>query len=319
MAQALLVTSLAGAAIQSTTLNSGNDSPSLSDFAEILRFRSLPDPKAVPALEQALMRDLHSTRIHGYAAAQALFNIGTPEAHAVLSRLLLTNWPAMRDLADAPPLWTRGLAVMYTSSWNGMSEPQRSRFIAQYLLKNLATNLALELDCKLVARKQAVRAEFKFTFRNTGKASYQIPEFDDWCLGRLLFVRDPMGTFLPYQIPGGGDNAIEMVELQPGAAKEFTLFQMIGMGNADEDRRRGLNVPADAVFMAEFAGDHYLVAGEYEVTAMFEVERRPDWRKSLEGQSAEVKERQRATWAGRVASKPLKLKFPLPAAAPEQK
>ena len=74
-------------------------------FWDLLKLRNVPDPKAVPALEQVLRENLPTTRIHGYAAAEALFCTGTPEALAALDR------------AIAGPNYRTDLAIMYAFHW----------------------------------------------------------------------------------------------------------------------------------------------------------------------------------------------------------
>src|SRR5262249_47393320 len=84
-------------------------------FWDLLKLPEAPHPKAVPVLEKVLVENLPTTRIHGFAAAQTLFSIGTPEAHKILKQHLLTEGARAE------------LAVMYTSHWE-MREPRRSRF-----------------------------------------------------------------------------------------------------------------------------------------------------------------------------------------------
>jgi hypothetical protein len=288
---------------------SADHTVAIDSFGDILRLRDSRDPKAVPILERVLEDNLHTTRIHEFAAAQALFSIGTPEAHAALARILFTNWPAMQGLDDAQTSWPFGLAIDYTSHWK-MPEPQRSRFIQDYLLKNLSTNLVLELGYRVVFRKETARVEFSLTFRNNGRNPISIPEFDEWCLGRLLFFREPSGTFWPHVRPGGGDNSIKMLVLKAGDAKEFKVSELLA--RSERYRREGYPATPDASLVLDGAtGTHFVKEGEdYEVTAMFEVERRPDWRIPSDGRNQAFKDAQGQAWAGRVSSKPVKIKFP---------
>src|SRR5579871_5241931 len=64
-------------------------------FWDLLKLREIADPKAVPVLEKVLAENLPTTRIHGFAAAQALFCIGTPEAHKILKQHLLAEGPSV--------------------------------------------------------------------------------------------------------------------------------------------------------------------------------------------------------------------------------
>ena len=100
---------------------------------DVLKLREMGKADAVPVLEQIVVDNLQSGRIHGFAAAQALFCIGTREAHQVLSKHLLAGQ------------YRAGQAIDYAFHWE-MAEPQRSRFIEQYLLKNVSEDLVVELQ-----------------------------------------------------------------------------------------------------------------------------------------------------------------------------
>ena len=90
---------------------------------------------AVPELVRILASHEGSNRIHGFAAAQALFTANSDEARRALdARLLSPEYPV-------------DLATMYLSHWQ-MAEPARSRFIEAYLLRNLSKDLDVTVEAR---------------------------------------------------------------------------------------------------------------------------------------------------------------------------
>ena len=103
---------------------------STESFWDLLKLRDQPAPAAVPELAKIMAAHEGSTRIHGFAAAQALYAAGTDEASRTLEKHLLA------------PDYRADMAMMYTSHWQ-MGEPQRSRFIESYLLRDLTDDLGV--------------------------------------------------------------------------------------------------------------------------------------------------------------------------------
>lgn len=159
---------------------SGDDAT--ESFYDILKLRDSKDEKAVPVLGQILDENLTSGRIHGYAAAQALFCIGTPEALAILDKQLLTN----RYGASG--------AIKYINHWDMDSSKARS-FVERYHLKNVGDALRVRLDAPDEDDNQSP-VRIVLTIQNVSKQSQRIirPEpgsnrkflFQDVATGRLL-------------------------------------------------------------------------------------------------------------------------------------
>jgi hypothetical protein len=180
-------------------------------FLDILKIRETAESEAVPILDKILVENLPTTRIHGFAAAQALFCIGTPAAHQILSRHLLVDE------------YHVNLAIGYTSHWE-MREPLRSRFMALYLLTNVSTNLVLELDEARVPSPPKGRLRLHLTLRNAGSESLQVPD-PSGDPGALLFLRDAKGRFIPREahMVDYGPRSAKYVELKPGQAHNVTV------------------------------------------------------------------------------------------------
>jgi hypothetical protein len=130
-------------------------------FRDILKLRDVGGSKAVPELAKVMENHIDSTRIHGFAAAQALFCIGTPEAHAVLKKYALS------------PNHRAGMAIDYTSHWE-MDPAKSSAFIKRYCLQNLAKDLTLKLECKPGKDEHGARLDFTLTLRNVSDKSYHL-------------------------------------------------------------------------------------------------------------------------------------------------
>ena len=109
--------------------------PENLDFLAILKLREIGDAKAVPVLEKVLVRELKTTRIHGFAAAQALFSIGTREAHDILEKHLLT------------PDYPVDHGIRYAFYWE-MEPQKRDAFLERYHLKSLSDDLAVTLEAR---------------------------------------------------------------------------------------------------------------------------------------------------------------------------
>lgn len=181
-------------------------------FHDILKLRDVGDAAAVPVLEKILAAHAGSTRIHGFAAAQALFCIGTPEAHAILSKHLLSS----RYMAT--------LGIDYAFQWE-MDDAKRDRFIEQYHLKNLSDDLTLELSSDTHQDTDTMQIKFSLTCRNKSDKSFRIKDTIVFC-GRMLYFRSDDGRFIQpvvdeswrYDLPPD-----EWLELTPGASHRFDI------------------------------------------------------------------------------------------------
>jgi HEAT repeat protein len=259
-------------------------------FWDLLKLREAPDPKAVPVLEKILVENLSSTRIHRFAAAQALFAIGTPEAHQILAKYLLVD--------DA---WAK-LAIFYTSHWE-MREPLRSRFIDRYSLQNLSKSLVVEVEQVAPAK---VQIGLVVVLRNTSDQAFHI--LDDQS-GDFLNVRDAGGRFLPDRMAmrHGPKPQTAFVELKPGQDHRIPFTIKV------TDAAKSTNPLHDpsARLIAEVAqsGQRFELetAGRVEVVAMIEAQPlSPEQRKLMKVDDTWH------WWSGRAVSKPLKVELSLP-------
>jgi hypothetical protein len=150
-------------------------------FFDILKLRDIGDARGVPVLETIIAAHANSTRIHGYAAAQALFCIDRPEAHKVLSKYLLSS------------SYRAKLGINYTFHWE-MDKSKRNSFIERYHLKNLSKDLSLKLNAETHPDKGGQRIDFTLTIRNTSDKPFRIIDRKAY-LGELLYFRDESGHF----------------------------------------------------------------------------------------------------------------------------
>ena len=151
-------------------------------FKALLELRDRPDPKAVNALEKVLADHVGSTRIHRFAAAQALFCIDTKEAHDILSKYLLT---------DEYPV---DMGIKYTFHWD-MAPAKRDAFIKRYHLQATRKDLNVSVDVLSVEDKGPWSGEFVITIKNTSDQPLRVnkPQF---YLGMMLLLEDADGHFI---------------------------------------------------------------------------------------------------------------------------
>lgn len=187
-------------------------------FYDILKLRETRDPNAVPVLQQILDAHVDSTRIHGFAAAQALFAIGTPEAHAILSKYLLSTKYAVDS------------GINYTYHWE-MPEPERSRFIEHYHLKNLSEDLQVTLERRDPTKPGTTKHVFVMILKNISNGPFRVRK-ERVYIGRHLVFRSEDGRYarsaetVMYM-------ALDVVlppaawpELAPGSTCEFEIAVM---------------------------------------------------------------------------------------------
>jgi hypothetical protein len=262
-------------------------------FWDVLKVRETADPNAVAVLEKILVENRHTGRIHGFAAAQALICIGTPEAHEILARHVLNG------------ISRAGTAFDYTAHWD-MPEPQRSRFIGQYLLKNTSTtNLLLKLEQK--DRPDNARGGFDLllTFRNTSKETLHFtdPHSD---MRSLVYLRDARGRYLRHDLgkercPGPST----YIDLDPGQVHRYLLHGTVAEPSGRESQRStGLEV--EVIESCDFFAIDS--PGRFDVLAMFEAE--PLTEQAREYLKVDEKWN---WWTGRAVSKPITVNIASPA------
>jgi hypothetical protein len=264
-------------------------------FLDLLKLRETADVSAVSVLEKVLLENRPTTRIHGFAAAQALFAIGTPEAHEILSRNELVA----------------RLAVDYTSHWE-MREPLRSRYIERYLLKNHSQNLAVEVEQTQSTPQPSGRLNLVVVFRNASNEAFFIHDHD--FPGDMLHLRDATGQFMPRihgrtMCKGQSHN----IELKPGQTHRLQVT--IDVAAADSQKRLPRTTGKLTADVRK-SGHCFDVnsPGRFEVLALFEAAPLTDEQRTF----LKV-DQNRKWWTGRAVSKPLSINIALPApSAPEK-
>lgn len=258
-------------------------------FWDLLKLRETADVKAVPVLEKILVENGSWTRIHGFAAAEALFCIGTAEAHQILAR---------HELADAR------LAVDYTSHWE-MKEPLRSRYIERCLLKNLSKSLVVEVEQVASPSGPKDRLNLVVIVRNASDEPFHI--LDHEFPGDMLHLRDATGQHAP-RIRGRTmcGSAGKYVELTPGKTHRFNVT--IELAAADS-KKRSPNATGEIIADVREAGHYFDInsPGRFEVLALFEAKPLTD-----EGRTFLKVDQDWRWWSGRAVSKPLSIDIALP-------
>ncbi len=264
-------------------------------FLDLLKLREMKDASAASVLEKILVENRPTTRIHGFAAAQALFAIGTPEAHQILSRNELS---------------TR-LAVDYTSHWE-MREPLRSRYIERHLLKNLAKDLVVELEQTPATPASNGRLNLVIVFRNVSDQSFFIHDHD--FPGDMLHLRDATGQFMPRihshtMCKGQSKN----IELKPGQSHRLDVAIEVAAADPQKRPPRSTGKP---IVKVEKSGHHFDInaPGRFEVLALFEAEPLSDEQRTFLKVDQNWK-----WWTGRAVSKPLSINLTLPTPAAANK
>jgi len=165
-----------------------SDLASTDDFAQFQQLLAKAvgannAPEAVPFLEKVLERYRGTDNVFGFAAAQALFSIGSDRAHAILRRVLLSG--------D----YNTQFGLAYSTGWPiwKMEAQKRSAFIEQYHLVNVSNELAL-----------ALRSERQGSWLRSGPLTFQVvltnttPKpvrlFKEQ--GGFLVLRDPKGDYV---------------------------------------------------------------------------------------------------------------------------
>ena len=271
-----------------------NNGPDASEaFMDILKLREVADPKSVPVIEKILVENLPTTRILGFAAAQALFTIGTPEAHQILQRHLLAE--------DAHTK----LAIGYTSHWQ-MKEPLRSQFIQRYLLKNLSKSLVVEVERIAVPNSPKGQLDLAVNLRNASDEAFYL--LDD--RGRdMLLVRDASGQFIPDTsgiICTLKPNAA-LMELKPGQAHRIQIT--INVVDATTSKGQRHDPATKLIAGAQPSGQSFELhsPGRVEFVALIEVDPL-----SAEQRTHLKLDETRQWWSGRAVSKPITVELALP-------
>ncbi len=256
-------------------------------FYDILKLREVGDTNAVPVLEKIMADNLYSTRIHGFAASQALFCIGTQEAHQILSKYLLTD------------RYFAGLGINYTFHWQ-MQEPRRRSFIEQYHLKSISKDLAVKLDAEEVNDANDQYINFIVVLHNLSDEPLRILDRQVY-RGRMLYFFSDTGQFVRrYEPVEYKMLPPQFIELVPNSTHRYDI--RVYIKRLGEQKLPYWGSAEDATIVLETNDMIYDIAqpGRFKVYAM--VEAQPPTKAQIEKLGFEN------LWSGRVVSQAVDIK-----------
>ncbi len=259
----------------------------MESFWAILKLRSGGDKKAVPVLTEILVSNAGTGRIHGYAAAQALFCIGGKEAEGALDKHLL-------ELGE----YNEQLAGMYVDHWD-MAEPKRSEFIEAYLLKSIGREIELAAETK---GGNFGAMGFKVTVKNVSAEPVEFLDPLSW----RLYVRAKDGRFLVRRAIGMKESKLEFkreanwVALSAGETR--TVTESATVKSAEAVRKVDPRLPKEVQLVLQTDVGMFYVdkPGDYE--AIIVIEQTP-----VKGWAAKAKPQH--PWVGRAVSKPVAIRL----------
>ncbi len=259
-------------------------------FYDLLKLRDVGTAEAVGVLAQVMEDNLYETRIHGFAAAEALFCIDTESARNILKKYLYDR------------RYYTMLSVNYTFHWE-MSEPKRSEFIREYHLKNLSTDLMVELESDVKRINTGEELELTLTLRNVSEETFRIRD-QMAGYGENIYVCNAEGLFARRMETA--EKCFKMsakwLAMKPGEVREYKIKPAVLRVS---DMKYKLHyAPKDAqIYLRDHPYfNHYINRpGKFEIYAMFEAQPlNPAYKKTL-GFDNE--------WTGRAVSKPITLEI----------
>lgn len=258
-------------------------------FYDILKLRDIGDNKAVPVLEQIIKDDNYKGRIHSYAAAQALFCIGTPEANKVLSKYLLT------------PKYNASQGIRYTFAYE-MDKTKQKGFIEKYHLVNLSKNMEIKLGVQKNKDESGRQLNFTVTLTNVSKETYRIRDKQVY-LAQMIFMQNKIGEFLQFsEVIDYGIPMPKWIELTLGKTLQYNINMAIKPKGTEKLPYFGKN-DNSTIFLETFdmiCGIEN--PGEFKIYAM--VEQEPLSKESLERLNFDN------PWSGRAVSEPITINIP---------
>lgn len=256
-------------------------------FEAILELRDIADERAVPVLSAVLEKHVGTNLIHGFAAAQALFCIGTEEAHEVLRKHLFSD------------VYSARLGILYAlAGWN-MKDSKRDPFIAQYHLQSTSNDIGIDVASNSKREGGRQKIEFKVTLRNDSNRPLRVfvPAV---YLAEMLILQSPEGHF----VQGGAYVDVEkpfpsFSELLPGKCIDFHMAGVVRKVNM---------VAAERPFSMVFK--HVLhdvkIGGRYRVYAMYGYEKAYAKHYLRHGKYSKLPEN---IWYGRAVSEPIEVEI----------
>jgi len=260
-------------------------------FEALLKLRQFTDERGVPVLETILNKNIGTGNIFGFASAQALFCIGSPRAHEILKRHLLT------------PNYSAPMGMRYTFYWQ-MPQAKRDAFITQYHLTSTSMDLGVEFTAQQ-SQQDPRKFEFHVVVRNLTDKPIRIHSPKVY-LGRMLVMSDSDGHFVQNLSNVKYKTAItkeSFPELPAHGELEFIISAEARLIDSRGWKKNGLSQPEAMVLDC---GDVFHAIGEsgkVTVRALYSVEKR-----FAQGLSGRLGLSQ--VWTGRVVSRPLEIDVP---------
>ena len=259
-------------------------------FYDLLKLRDVGNSDAVNILEQVMENNLFGTRIHGFAAAEALFCIDTESAHNVLKKYLYD------------PRYHSGLGAHYTFHWD-MSEPKRSEFIRQYHLKNLSKNMKVELESDVNRVNTGQEIELTLTVNNVSKEPFRIHDhIAGYC--ENIYLRNTDGLFARRMQTATQcyKMSAKWLELKPGDQRQYKI--KLAVLRVSDMKYNSRYVPENArIYLRDHPFFDFYInqPGKFEIYAMFEAQPlHPEHKKKLGFDNV---------WKGRAVSKSITIEI----------
>lgn len=261
-------------------------------FDAILKLRERRDERAIPALEKILKEHLGTGDIFGFAAAQALFCIGTPEAHDVLVRYLFT------DKYDVE------LGINYTFHWE-MMQSARDSFIRRYHLRSSSNDIKIQLEAGYKIEEDKQKITFSVTLTNISKNELYL-YIPGTYTGKLLLFYSEDGYFVRDMQTADHECFIEPVSFTKlGSGKSiFLTTTAIPCWSEMPGSSFFPGLFKDEAFIMDFKDVAHIIEkpGRFKVYAVFSVGKR----------FADVQEELLdlpPVWSGRVVSEPVEIEI----------
>ncbi|MHC4504397.1 MAG: HEAT repeat domain-containing protein [Planctomycetota bacterium] len=243
------------------------------------------DDRCVPLLRQLLAEHAGTTHMRGFAVAQALFRIGTPEAHEVLRRYVLAD------------TFFANHGIRYIRSFR-IPGLKRDAFVAEYLLQSTSKDIGVEV--KAASTRKAGRQRIKFTVavRNDSDLPVRILNWTAY-QAQMLVLRSPEGHFTGGTLTSFVDPYIGDPPLRVVMPEQTTQFHATCVVRRATDRP-GLSLRFDDTAF-RLAGP-----GRHRVYAMYEYTRPRRAHSREPGRQAEL---QKNPWYGRAVSAPVEIRI----------
>ena len=258
----------------------------------LLRLRDLGDAQAVPALTNLLAKYLGTGNVTAYAAAQALFCIGTEQAHAALQKHLLSPDYSLDDSIR--------MAFHYR-----MRPDARDAFIRQYHLRSTLKDLQITLEVEPVPVEGRQRFRFTMTLRNASDHPLVVVAPATYTAAALL-IEDSEGNFHAGFTSIRYKFATRYDELQPAGTLKATFDTE--PTRIPEKTLRGAwpfaPIARDSIFLVSSDYALHLGApGRFKVRALFHSEGRLARAMKENGTIPNL-------WYGTVVSEPVEIDVP---------